>query len=85
MNPLYATDFAVWLWTILLRGQSCRAYNVGSAHDRTILQIARTVNETLNLHAEAGTTSATDSPAIREDVLRDPREGSSPPVLCRHP
>ena len=48
-------------------------YNVGSAHDWTISQIARTVNETLNLHAEAGTISATDSPAIREDVLRDPR------------
>ena len=31
------------------------------------------MNETLNLHAEAGTTSATDSSAIREDVLRDPR------------
>ncbi len=33
---LYAADMAVWLWTILLRGSSCVAYNVGSEHARTI-------------------------------------------------
>ena len=30
MNPLYATDFAVWLWTILLRGANAQAYKAGS-------------------------------------------------------
>lgn len=43
MNPLYAADLAVWLWTILLRGQSCRAYNVGSEADRRVQQVAEQV------------------------------------------
>lgn len=40
---LYGADLASWLWTILLRGQSMRPYNVGSDEDLTIEQLARTV------------------------------------------
>jgi dTDP-glucose 4,6-dehydratase len=40
---LYASDLMVWLWTILFKGESRRAYNVGSDEALNIVTLAREV------------------------------------------
>jgi dTDP-glucose 4,6-dehydratase len=40
---LYAADVATWLWRILARGETSRAYNVGSEHTINVAEAARIV------------------------------------------
>jgi dTDP-glucose 4,6-dehydratase len=44
---LYAADLAVWLLTLLVSGQSGRAYNVGSDEEVSIAQLAHLVRDLL--------------------------------------
>lgn len=41
---LYAAEMAIWMWTLLVRGES-RVYNVGSGEGLTIAELARRVVE----------------------------------------
>lgn len=64
---LYAADLAIWLWTILLRGEALRPYNVGSSRDLTIAQLAETVRLTLDEKLEI---AIAQKPAASGAVLR---------------
>ncbi len=64
---LYAADLAVWLWTILFRGRSCRPYNLGSDQDLMIAELAQLVLDAVAPLAELRILQAANSnrPALR--------------------
>jgi dTDP-glucose 4,6-dehydratase len=62
---LYAADLAVWLWTILLRGQALRPYNVGASAAISIRELAELVRDTL-------------APGAAVDIAQAPVPGAPP-------
>ncbi|HTW91262.1 MAG TPA: NAD-dependent epimerase/dehydratase family protein [bacterium] len=64
---LYAADLAIWLWTILIRGQSGRAYNVGSDVDLSVFDLAHLVRKVVSPRSEVrvALTPAPGKPAER--------------------
>jgi nucleoside-diphosphate-sugar epimerase len=59
---LYAADLAIWLWTILFGGETCRPYNVGSGEAVTISHLAKSVADCVR------------PPALVE-IAREPQDG----------
>jgi nucleoside-diphosphate-sugar epimerase len=49
---LYASDLAIWLWTMLFQAPSLLPVNVGSADDLSILELAQAVVQSLNASTE---------------------------------
>jgi len=42
---MYASDLAIWLWTILLKGKPGEAYNVGSEREVSLKELAQKIAE----------------------------------------
>jgi len=42
---LYASDLAIWLWTILFNGKNCQAYNVGSTNKVSSKELAEEISQ----------------------------------------
>jgi nucleoside-diphosphate-sugar epimerase len=60
---LYASDLAIWLWTILFKGQSRRAYNVGS-------------EDALNIAAVANEVAIVAPPKVEVRIASAPKPGA---------
>lgn len=63
---LYAADMAAWLWAVLIRGHSARAYNVGGEESVSLLGLASRVSHELT------------SGAAQVRALRMPLSGQNP-------
>ena len=63
---LYAADLAIWLWVLLVRGESGTAYNVGSPHEISISDLARKVVEVVSPGTEilTGTGQSSELPLL---------------------
>lgn len=57
---LYAADLAIWLWSILLNGESCCVYNVGSEEDITIAELANIVAQSFQKPIEVKIAKSPD-------------------------
>jgi dTDP-glucose 4,6-dehydratase len=59
---MYASDLMIWLWTILFRGESRRAYNVGAEEGINIAALAREVAAAPMPMRETGRSQTTCMP-----------------------
>jgi len=83
---LYAADLSIWLWTVLLRGEAGRPYNVGSGEQLTISDLASIVAGVAapGVSVEVAQKPVPGAPAMRyvPSVERAERELGLRPVIA---
>ncbi len=62
---LYASDLAVWLWTVLFSGKPLRPYNVGSEEGVTMQELAAATAKASHQNLEVQVLKADTAPASR--------------------
>ena len=64
---MYAADLAIWLWTMLFRAESMRAFNVGSGSDLSIREVAEAVAAAIQpgIEIKIARTAVADAPIRR--------------------
>jgi nucleoside-diphosphate-sugar epimerase len=64
---LYASDLAIWLWTMLFQAQSMVPINVGSSEDLSVFELAQAVVQSLSASVEIHVARSPDreSPVAR--------------------
>jgi dTDP-glucose 4,6-dehydratase len=70
---LYASEMTTWLWTIFARGESGRAYNVGSDEAVDIEALARTVRAIVNPQSAVTIAKPRDPNTTAERYVPDVR------------
>lgn len=82
---LYAADLTIWLWKILCRGQICQPYNVGSANEISVFELANLIANCYQpaLTVTRATLPAKDAPPTRyvPDVARIQQALQLPPPI----
>jgi nucleoside-diphosphate-sugar epimerase len=68
---MYASDLLLWLWAILVDGENCRPYNVGSPEPVSIAQLANQVLSAFN-----DVRSPSTDTAIKVTVRKQPVPGA---------
>ncbi len=72
---LYAADLAIWLWTILMRGQTLRPYNVGSDESFSIAEVAGQVADCFPSRIEVEIREIANQIRVAERYVPDIQRG----------
>jgi nucleoside-diphosphate-sugar epimerase len=80
---LYSADLTIWLWTILFRGQTARPYNVGSAQDLTIAQLADRVSHAFEPPIAVRIAQAPQPGRLPERYVPDIKRAEQELGLCQ--
>lgn len=72
LSFLYAADLAVWLWTILVRGECYRAYNVGSEQAISIADLAQRIGQVFQPPREVCFFGCDQDPVESGTISRPP-------------